>query len=341
MGNFEPLVEVVRGGWVESVHHGAIAVADRKGQVIASCGDPESVPFLRSSAKPFQAIPVVEALGNKLSDRQVAIICASHSGSSVHTEAVQSLLDTVGLKLEQLQCGVHPPLDKDTAKHMESSNAEPSCLHHNCSGKHSGMLALAQHLNSDLSTYLDFGHPVQVRMLVAVAELCLLNREQIVLAIDGCSAPNHALPLRNLAAGIARLMDPVDLPPARAGACRRIRDCMRAHPNLVGGPGRFDTRLMQLTQGLLLSKAGAEGVFAIGLHSKRHAGAIGIALKIADGDIARRAGALVSITVLEQLGVLPRDVRVSLRGLAPTEVLNFRQIEVGQIRAVFQLEGQA
>jgi L-asparaginase II len=336
MGNYQPLVEVSRGGLPESVHHGAIAVTNRTGQLISSWGDPETAPFLRSSAKPFQAIPVVESLGDQLSDRQIAIICASHSGTTPHIEEARGLLDEMGLDSALLQCGVHPPLDRAAAKSMRSLKEKPQSLHHNCSGKHSGMLALAQHIGSDLDTYLDFEHPVQSLILEAVAELCLMDRKQIALAVDGCSAPNHSLPLRNLAAGMARLADPVDLPPARARACERIRDSMRRHPNLVAGPGRFDTQLMELTS--LVSKAGAEGVFAMALQSTTHAGAIGIALKIADGDGARRAGALSAITVLSQLELLPKEELEALTKLTPTKVSNYRGIEVGQVRPIFHLD---
>jgi L-asparaginase II len=336
MGTYKPLIEVSRGGWPESVHHGAIAVVNHSGQLVASFGDPEAAPFLRSSAKPFQAIPVIETLGDRLRDPQVAIICASHSGTAMHIQAVQEMLAEFDLDSELLQCGVHLPLDRATSKTMLELKEEPVSLHHNCSGKHTGMLALALHINSDLETYLDIKHPIQILILEAIAELCRVDREQIAIGIDGCSAPNHALPLRNVATGMARLFDPFDLPPARAHACARIRDSMLGHPMLVAGPRRFDTRVMELTS--VLSKAGAEGVFAMALQSKAHASPIGIALKIADGDSARRAGALTAITVLKQLALLPEHELNALNELASTTVLNYRDTEVGQVRPIFQLE---
>jgi L-asparaginase II len=349
--NYVPLVEVTRGPAVESVHYGAAAVVDPSGRLLASVGSPDAVSFLRSSSKPFQALPFVESGGAErfgLDDREVAVLCSSHSGTDEHAAVIAGIQAKAGLSEGMLQCGVHPPLDRQTRQQLIRRGEEPSPLRHNCSGKHTGMLAFAIMNGWTLEDYLDPGHPVQQAALKAFSDMCGVPVERIPLAVDGCSAPVFAAPLRNAALAFARLADPSALAPARLVACRRIFSAMSAHPFLVAGPGRFDTALMQAGRGRIVSKMGAEGYACVGLLSGQlgeDSPALGIAVKISDGDHRfrdsdpeDRARPAVMVEILRQLGALDNVQLEELSGFASQVVRNWRQLEVGRLRPAFRLD---
>jgi len=346
-GWYEPVVEVTRGGVVESVHHGAAAVADRTGRLLAWVGDPQAITFLRSSAKPFQAIPLVEggaldAFG--LTPRQLALICASHSGTDAHKAMAESIQAKVGVTESHLLCGTHPPYDAETWSRMRAAGEPLTPNRHNCSGKHSGMLAQARHLGLPLETYIDPNHPVQRRILEAFAAMCGLAEGQVLVGIDGCSVPTFAVPLLAAAAGYARLADPSGLPAGRASAVRRIVEAMTSNPEMVDGLGRFDTRLMQVSGGRILSKGGAEGFRGMAIMPgalRPGSPGLGVAIKIADGDMGKltdsppgqRAGRRAALAVLTQLGALVAGQLDELAAFGTQPVTNFRQLVVGETRS--------
>lgn len=341
---FLPLVELTRGNTVESVHHGALAVVDPEGNLIASYGDPHTFTFLRSSAKPFQVLPFIEAGGPehfKFTQQEIALMCASHSGTDQHFEVVCNIQKRAGIQESDLRCGVHPPGHKKTAEEMLLRSEAPTPNRHNCSGKHSGMLAFAKMRGEPLASYLDPGHPVQQRILKTFAEMCGLPMDQIQLGTDGCSAPNFAIPLYHAAWAFARLADPSHLAPHRKKAIHTIIQAMMAYPDMVGGPGRFDTLLMQATKGKLVSKGGAEGYEGMGVLPGAlgpGSGALGIAVKISDGDGYGRAVSAVSLEVLRQLGVLSTGELTTLETFGPKRAVeNWRKLVVGEMRPVFKL----
>ena len=345
--NHQPVVEIIRGGVVESVHHGSIAVADPQGRLLASWGDPETVTFLRSSAKPFQALPLLESGAADrfgLTDREIALACASHSGTDEHLEVLAEMLTKIGADEDDLGCGSHMPFDSESARRLREGGEDPTPKYHNCSGKHAGMLALSLFLEEPMEDYLEEDHPTQEWILRAFSAMCGLNPEQVTVGVDGCSAPNFAVPLRAAAAGYARLVDPDKLSEQRAGACRRITEAMAAHPVLVAGPGLFDTRLMQAAGGKWISKGGAEGYQAFALPAGawgegRGSSACGVAIKIADGNIGRRAGAPVAIELLRQIGAIGPEVSSELEDLAaPRPITNHRGTKVGELRTAFELD---
>jgi L-asparaginase II len=342
---YQPLIEVTRGGMVESVHWGALAVVDVHGRLLASFGDPQASVFLRSSAKPFQALTLIELGGAErfgLSDREIAILCASHSGTDEHAQTVAGIQAKIGATEGDLLCGVHPPMDEAARVELLRRGEEPTPNRHNCSGKHTGMLAQARLRGFSFGHYLDFDHPVQQANLKAFSEMCGLPPQEVRLGIDGCSAPVFACPLYHAALGYARLADPLaaGLAAARAAACQRISGAMIAHPEMVAGAGRFDTLLMQAGAGKILAKMGAEGYQGIGLLpgalGEGSAG-IGIAIKIADGDLNGRAVPLVTLEVLRQLGALNRSQLAALQAFDRRPMRNWRGLEVGEIRPIFKL----
>ena len=338
---YVPLFVTTRGDTVENVYFGALAVVDVHGRLLASVGDPWAVTFLRSTAKPFQALPFVEDGGPQrfgLTDEELALICASHSGTDRHVAVVQRIQQKVGLQEAQLLCGTHPPYDRATAEALKARGEEPTPNRHNCSGKHTGMLAQAVLHGWPTEDYVNFAHPVQQRIRATFAEMCGLAPESVRLGVDGCSAPNFAAPLYHVAYGYARLMDPRDLPPRRAEAVRAIVRAMTGHPFMVGGPGRFDTLLMEATAGRVLSKAGADGYQGLGLAPGvlgPDSPGVGIAIKIAGGKSSIRSA--VALAVLHQLGALGQ-IPDALRSFGPEfPVTNWRGLEVGRGYATFSL----
>jgi L-asparaginase II len=341
---YEPVFEFTRGEIRESLHYGAIAVVDNQGQLSAWVGDPENVTYLRSTAKPFQALPFVESGGIQhfgLSLRELALICASHSGTDEHVEVASSIQAKVGVGELDLMCGIHAPSHGPTADALRLRGESPTPNRNNCSGKHSGMLAFAQMQGWVLEHYIDPIHPVQQKILQAFAEMCGLAIEDVELGIDGCSAPNFAIPLRNAAWGYARLCDPSSLSTDRADACRTIVQAMTTFPDMVGGPDRFDTLLMQVAGGKILTKGGAEGYQGIGLMPGAlgpGSPALGITLKIADGDLSGRARPAVTLEVLRQLGALTKSELEALSRFGPSSsLINHRKLLVGEARPIFHL----
>ena len=343
--SFLPVFELTRGGLVESRHLGAIAVADVQGRLVASCGDPRAVAFLRSSAKPFQALPLVEsgaAHAYGFTPRELALACASHHGLDMHAQTVLAMQQKAGVSESDLLCGTHPLDDSATVKRLHQAGLEPTPNRHNCSGKHTGMLAQARHRGLPVADYVNPQHGVQQSILAALAEMCGLAPQDVIVGIDGCSAPNFAVPLLNAATAFARLADPAGLPAARALALRTIFAALTSHPDMVSAPGHFDTELMHVRPGVIASKGGAEGYHGLAIARGAlgpDSPALGVALKIADG--AGRAAGPVALEVLRQLGALGE---VELQALAALgfgprgSSKNWRSLVVGEVRTCFELQ---
>ena len=356
---YVPIVETTRGPIVESIHYGAIAVCDAHGDLLASVGDADAVVYLRSSSKPFQVLPLVEGGGMELfglSERELAVMCASHNGTDEHVKVIMGIQQKLGVSAADLMCGTHNPGDPATAERMFLNGEENSTLRHNCSGKHTGMLAQALLYGEPTADYIDPQHPVQQRILRTFSQMTGVPLEKIILGTDGCSAPVFAVPLRAAAHAFALLADPSGLPEPRRSALRRIFAAMTAHPDMVAGPRTFDTELMTVGRGSILTKGGAEGYQAVSLlpgASSRFAGALGITLKISDGDLAQhdraeriaqiahdgggRARSTTAVEVLRQLGALDEAQVAELSGYLPRAQYNWRRIEVGEIRPCFTL----
>lgn len=340
-----PLVRLTRGNVVESIHYGAFVVVDRTGRVITSQGNPELVTYPRSAMKPLQALPFIERGGDQLYDlnlEEIALICASHGGTDAHVEVLKRIHSKVAIELDDLMCGVHWPSDKDTAQAMRQRGEEPNAYRHNCSGKHSGMLAHTKMRNLPLKGYLSPEHPIQQTILTVVAEMCGLEPGSLPVGVDGCSAPVFAIPLLNFAMAIARLCDPAELDDQRAKASRRITTAMSAFPFMVAGLGKFDTVLMDVMKGKVIAKAGAEGYQIIGLLPEaldKGSPALGIAIKLSDGDQTRRAIGHVSMAILKALGLFNADQLSGLAAFEDLELKNWRGIVVGKISTCFDLSG--
>jgi len=335
------VVEFTRGGIVESRHRAFVCVVDSAGSVVYSRGDPDFVTFMRSSAKPLQALAVLttgaaDAFG--FSDRDMAVISGSHGGEPVHIEQVASILSRIGLTAADLQCGVHPPLDEAARRNLAARHEKPSQLHHNCSGKHSGMLATARHMGEPLQDYLSPSGPTQERITRLIASAASVDPAEIVIGIDGCSAPVHGLSMRAAALAFARIIDPVAVSPEIAEALLRVGRSMRAHPAMVAAhKGRICTELMRAgREHELCAKAGAEGFYAVAWRDRQSRKGMGMTVKIEDG--AQRARNPLVIALLQQFDILPSVLGNDLLDFAERPLVNYARRTVGSISVKFGSE---
>ncbi len=314
------LVEMWRGDLLESVHRGHAVVCDATGSVVEAWGSPKAVVYPRSSSKMIQALPLLESgAGAGLSSERLALACASHGGAPMHTERVAAWLGDLGLSDGDLRCGAHMPSDRPTAETMIRVGEKPCQVHNNCSGKHTGFLALARHLRAG-PEYVEIDHPVQRAVRAAWEEVS--GEDSPGWGVDGCSAPNFAGTLGGLARAMASFAAPGG--GARGAAQRRLTEAMMAHPELVAGEGRACTELMRACGGRAALKTGAEGVY-VGILPGR---GLGLAVKIADG--ATRASEAVVAALLVRLGVLEAEHPVAQR-LTEGVQRNWRGIATGQI----------
>lgn len=339
-----PLVEVWRGPIVESRHRGHLAAVDGNGATVCGLGIPGTVTYLRSSAKPFQMLPL---LTSGAADRfgftepEIAVACASHNGEPIHTETVAGMLRKIGLDESYLKCGVHEPFSAEVSRQLREAGEKPTVLHNNCSGKHTGFLAIALTLGVPVEGYDQVASPVQQQVLQAVAQFSGVPVEQIELATDGCGAPVFGMPIGAMALMYARLVrPPAGMSVETRAACDRIVAAMTRHPEMIGGGlnERLDTEVMRATAGRVVSKVGAEGVYTAGvIPNEKFPAGLGLAFKIEDGE-DRRARPTVVIEALRQLGVIDDGALAALQPYARFPIKNHRGDLVGEVKPNFKLE---
>jgi L-asparaginase II len=325
-------VQVLRGGLLESRHKVHAAIVNAEGKLIASVGDPNFSSFLRSSAKPFQAlafIPHLEPLG--LGSEHLAIAMASHNGEPVHVQTVADLQAKTDVKLEWLVCGTHQPFSASARAALRAVNLKPNVLQHNCSGKHSGMLAACLAKSLPTTGYAQPDHPHQLEIAADIRSL--METDSLEIAIDGCSVPCYRLPLERVALGMTRFAAPETAPKMYQSRLELAFDAMREHPYLIAGEQRIDTSLMQNIPNLI-SKIGAEAFMVLAVRDTQH-GNLGIAMKIEDG--TERARDIAILRILEQLEIIAPD-NSQLSSYRKTTLKNHAGLLVGEINAAFDLE---
>lgn len=320
-----PLVELWRGGLLESTHSGHAVICDDTGAIVEAWGDPQAVIFPRSSCKMLQALPLIEsgaAEAAGLTDAQLALSCASHQGATLHTQAVGRWLADLGLRETDLRCGAHEPFDRAERDRLIRAGEKPCQLHNNCSGKHSGFLTVTQHLKAG-PEYVEIDHPLQKAVRAATEEV---TGETVAgWGVDGCSAPNFAMTIGGMARAMARFATAHEGHGARESAMVRLHRAMATHPGLVAGEDRACTELMQAMGGRAALKTGAEAYFVAIVPEK----GLGIALKVVDGG---QRGAEAAITaLLVKIGVLDPSHPAAVRRMAPT-LRNWRGLETGSLR---------
>lgn len=318
------LVEVLRGEKVESVHHGQICIVDNHGKIIYENGNSEKAIFPRSAIKAFQAIPLIESGAAdyfKLTGAEIALAVSSHGGEIQHVEAATSMLQKAGRDGQCLECGAHQPMFQKAALALAGKGEQPSALHNNCSGKHSGFICLAVHEKIDPKGYTHKDHALQKRITQSVAKITEVDLSRQSPGVDGCSIPAFAMPLKNIAHGFAKFAQ-------QGGAASIIREAVFDNPFYVAGSDRFCTNAMQILKRRAFVKTGAEGVFCMALPEL----AIGIALKCEDG--ATRAAEVMAAGVLQKLLSLSDVEQTAMQKLSSPILHNWEGIEVGSLRFV-------
>lgn len=323
------LVEVTRGALVESSHRGAAIVVDAKGGVVFAAGDVDWAVYPRSAVKALLALPMVEtgaAARLGLNDAEIALACSSHNGEEDHVATATSMLAKAGRDLGTLECGTHWPSYDVATRALAASGKAPSALHNNCSGKHSGFICLACDRGDDPKGYVKPDHPTMKVITAALAEMTSTTLDERNFAVDGCSIPTYAIPLRALALAFARFGSGQGMSADRAAAAKRIREAVAAQPRMVAGTNRFDTKVIAALGERVFVKGGAEGV---------HCGTIpelglGFAVKCDDG--AGRAADVVTAALIAKF--LPDNGQVNpvVAGLARPTLTNWNGIEVGGMR---------
>jgi L-asparaginase II len=319
-------VELRRGDQTETVHRVHVAVVDAGGALVARAGDPGLVTFWRSAAKPFQALPIVaDGAADRfaLTDTELALCCASHSSEPAQVEQVRAFLQKIDCTEADLRCGPHTPLDEHVAKDYQARGVRLTPVYSNCSGKHTGMLALARHHGWPTADYQRLAHPVQQRCLDAVSRWSDVPAAQIGTAVDGCGVVCFALPLRHMALAYARLGNGE----GGTGEGAPIVSAMLHHPELIAGERRPCTEMMRAFPGRVIAKVGAEGVYCALLIRE----GLGVALKVEDGH--GPASALAIARTLEDLGLRPQPA-----SLAARPIHNTRGEPVGELRVFGSLE---
>jgi L-asparaginase II len=322
------LVRIWRGDAVESWHRGAWVVTDSAGRVVDGAGCFDHPVFVRSAAKSLQALPLLEggaAERFSLSDAELALCLASHNAERCHTDGVLGLLQRLDLGVEHLQCGPQWPGDSHARRALEQAGERPTALHNNCSGKHTGFLALARHVGVPVARYLEPDGAGQAEVRRAVLEMTGVQDAALTVAVDGCSAPTFRMPLVGLATAFARVANPAALPAERRAACERMTSAVGAHPVLIAGnQDRLCTDLARASGGRLFPKVGAEAVYAVGVCGADR----GLAVKIDDG--GKRNLHSVVLALLAKLGELFPDEARALRSWTDDSVKNRSGLVVGR-----------
>lgn len=325
----ELFVEVLRDGTVESRHFGAAVVCDFKGNVVESWGNIERLIFPRSALKPMLAIHLIESGASErysLSDEELSLACSSHQGELIHQNLVESWLNRLGLTEEDLACGSVLPEDTESAHKLLASGQKGCRIHHNCSGKHTGFLTTALHLNLSLDDYHLLDHPLQQLSLDILSDLADIDLKQYPIGIDGCGLPAPTMPLIQLGRAMARFANPLDLSDTRAQAIYRLHEAITNEPLYIAGHGTVVTELNDVTKGAVLAKTGAEGILTAALPDR----GLGIALKIADG--SERARSVALLAILDHLDVLTDEEKHQLESHITPVIVNSRGLTVGEIR---------
>ena len=332
------LLKIYRGNLVENIYRGDIAIINGKGKIYFYLGNSEKITYWRSAAKPIQALPVIysgAADKYKLTDKEIAIMASSHNGEEKHTKLIYSILNKINLNEKNLLCGAYPIFRKSANNFLtqDKTNAKP--IYNPCSGKHVAQLTLCQYYGWSVNDYYKLEHPVQQMILDVVAQITEYPKEKIYLGIDGCGVPVFGLPIKNMSFAYTRIVNWELLPLKYQKASKRIVTSMIKYPEIVGGTDRFDTDLMRISEGTLLAKSGADGVFCIGIRNNNNNKGIGITIKMESGNMIFVP--MVVIQVLSQLKILSKEKLNQLEKYCPSCVKNYRNEKVGSFISDFEL----
>ncbi|MBE7636429.1 asparaginase [Sneathiella sp. P13V-1] len=327
-------IDVWRGNMVESRHQVHAVVTDADGGLLRQWGTIDDPVYLRSAIKPVQALPLIEsgaADAFSVSEKELSLACASHTGEDIHVEAVTAWLDRIGLSVNDLECGAHWPSYRPAERALAAKGQEPTAANNNCSGKHTGFLTTSVHLGENPKGYINLDHPVQKRIQKILEDFTDLDLSNAPMGIDGCSIPTFGVPLKNAAMAIARFANPEKLGADRAAACLRIQNAIAAYPEMIAGSDRLCTALNGSAKGTVIAKVGAEGVYLAALPTL----GLGIAMKTADGNTRGVEAALGSL--LDHFGLMTDEMKAAMSEFTNPVLENWNKFKVGKIET--HLEG--
>ncbi|KPU44359.1 L-asparaginase II [Oxobacter pfennigii] len=331
----EILLHGTRGNKVENIHRGDIVIVDYKKNIIAYLGDPNKRTFMRSCAKPIQALSVIEsgaASSYDISQKELALMCASHYAEQFHVDTIASILKKLGLQEENLLCGPTYSINEKVSEALIKTGNSKRRIYNNCSGKHAGMLAISKLKGYELSTYNELEHPLQQMMLKSISEVCEVDKEDIGIGIDGCGVPVVEIPLYNMALSFAKLAHSSIFDTVRRNAVDSVVGAMLEYPEMIAGTDGFCTELIKHTHGKMIGKLGADSVYCIGILEH----GIGIAVKIEDGNM--RVLSCAVMEVLNQLGYINAQEEMALKSFHMIDIINSLNQKVGEVQPVFKLK---
>ena len=331
----EILVRSTRNLIVENIYRGSVVMISGDGRINAYCGDSYHISYMRSAAKPLMATALVEtgaADAFALSAAELAITCGSHIGAPEHVAAVGGIMQKIGLTEDAMTLGADYSLDTKLREQRIYDHVPARKFFHNCSGKHAGMLALCLHMGWDTAEYQQREHPLQQFLRQRVADFCAIHAEEIIIGVDGCGVPVYAMPLYNMALAYYNLCNSDQLAGARREAAERVLDAMAAYPQMVAGEGHFCTELIRRTEGRVIGKLGADGIYC----AAEREGKWALAIKIEDGNMAVIPA--VVIRAFRQMNILSEDEHQALRHFAVRDINNCREEMVGRMKAAFHME---
>lgn len=322
------VVEVLRGPVVESIHQVMAVVVNEAGHQLQAWGNPQFLTTPRSSIKMLQALPLLEsgaADKYQLDDEIIAMACSSHRGEKEHLAVLHRWFEKIGVSESKLICGPHLPFDEKSAHEMLRRGQQPTAVCNNCAGKHIALITTCLHLGEDPTGYEKYEHNAQKRLRKILSEVMRVDHSKVATGIDGCGLPTYAVPLQALATGMATFIDSKQSV-LRKAALERIARAVRAYPHLIAGTDNFTTDVIEKTQGRVLLKSGAEGVFAGVIPEKK----VAFALKAADG--SARSAQMAAVYMLAFSGVLSTADSHALAKYIQPVITNFKGEPVGQIR---------
>jgi len=329
----EILVEEYRGELLECVHRGYICCVNEDGQVVYSIGDPEFVTYMRSSAKPIQAIPLIKrGIDTKynLSDKEITVMTGSHRAELFHVTALESIMDKVQIAEDELICLPTYPLSMNAKEEVLRNGGEKRRIYHNCSGKHMGILTLCTDMNCDKREYWNINSPAQQEILSHISMMSEYPREQIKIGTDGCGVPVFAMPMKNLAMAYMKMACPNTITDGLTrDAVIKLTKLMNENYEMVSGTDLICSLL--LMDNNIVAKGGAKGVYCFGLRDER----LGFSIKIIDG--SEEEWPLIVASILEQINYKNKDTIDRLKRVFPRVIVNDNNKEVGESILRFKL----
>jgi len=319
---------VTRGKIIESTHESKCIIKDYNSKTIFSTNNDYDLIYPRSAIKIFQAVPFIRSEAHKkykLSQKQIAISCASHCGEPIHLRVLEDWIKKIKKNKQILKCGIHNPLNKKESDKLLLSGIKPSQLHNNCAGKHLGMISACLTYKLNLKNYVDINHSYQklIRESLEYFTECKISKTQY--GVDGCSAPQYAFPLKNISISMINLLKNYKEKKYYTNEIKILLDSIAKYPNLTGSNNTYPTQLMTATRGKVFSKGGAEGVLLFAHKEKKIAGVI----KIKDGN--ERALPSVANEIFKKLQILSNEELTKLAGWDNEKIYNHAKVKIGEI----------